>query len=73
MAKNERRKEREQALYAYVTVKHARKIQAAFRRRFSAAAGGEIAGSASLGRRHHGINSHGNPNPNPTPQATANP
>ena len=47
VAKNEGRKELEQALYAYVKVKHARKIQAAFRRRLSAAAGGEIAGSAS--------------------------
>ena len=48
VAKNEGRKEREQALYAYVKVKHARKIQAAFRRRLSATAvGGELAGSAS--------------------------
>ena len=45
VAKNEGRKEREQALHRNVD---ARKIQAAFRRRLSAtAAGGEIAGSAS--------------------------
>ena len=72
VAKNERRKEREQALYAYVTVKHARKIQAAFRRRFTFQLP-RAARSQAARRKTSPRYSHGNPNPNPTPQTTASP